>query len=140
MPIALQFIYKRNNESVISSTFLSIFKLADIISTRKRKSGLEKSDYGSVSLLPNISKILEVYALADRTLAWLFSCKFAACFQNTFSKGYLWRAASDILVSVLQGPILGPILFNVILCDMFLFQIKNGLLVMLTIKRAILSC
>ena len=69
MPTALQFIYKRNNESVISSTFLSVFKLADITPTRKRKSGLEKSDYGSVSLLPNISKILEVYALADHTLA-----------------------------------------------------------------------
>ena len=24
----------------------------------------------------------------------MFSCKHAACFQNTFSQGHLWRAAS----------------------------------------------
>ena len=28
------------------------------------------------------------------TLAWMFSCKFAAYFQNTFSQQHLWRAAS----------------------------------------------
>ena len=27
--------------------------------------------------------------------AWLFSCKFAAYFQNIFSQEYLWTAASD---------------------------------------------
>ena len=30
----------------------------------------------------------------DRTLAWVFSCKFAAYFQNTFSLEHLWVAAS----------------------------------------------
>ena len=29
-----------------------------------------------------------------RTLAWVFSCKFAAYFQNTFSQEHLRRAAS----------------------------------------------
>ena len=29
-----------------------------------------------------------------RTSAWVFSCKFAAYFQNTFSKEHLWAAAS----------------------------------------------
>ena len=28
------------------------------------------------------------------TSAWVFSCKFAAYFQNTFSKKHLWVAAS----------------------------------------------
>ena len=27
-------------------------------------------------------------------LAWMFSCKFAAYFQNTFSSEHLWRATS----------------------------------------------
>ena len=30
----------------------------------------------------------------NRTLAWVFSCKFAAYFQNTFSQEQLWMAAS----------------------------------------------
>ena len=29
-----------------------------------------------------------------RTSAWVFSCKFAAYFQNTFYKEHLWAAAS----------------------------------------------
>ena len=30
----------------------------------------------------------------NRTSIWVFSCKFAAYFQNTFSIKHLWRAAS----------------------------------------------
>ena len=30
----------------------------------------------------------------NRTSAWAFSCKFAAYFQNTFSKEHIWTAAS----------------------------------------------
>ena len=30
----------------------------------------------------------------NRTSAWVFSCKFAAHFQNTFSQEHFWRAAS----------------------------------------------
>ena len=29
--------------------------------------------------------------------AWVFSCKFAAYFQNTFLNEYLWRGTSDAL-------------------------------------------
>ena len=29
------------------------------------------------------------------TSVWVFSCKFTACFQNTFSQEQLWRAAFD---------------------------------------------
>ena len=31
----------------------------------------------------------------NHTSIWVFSCKFAAYFQNTFSQEHLWRAASD---------------------------------------------
>ena len=31
----------------------------------------------------------------NRTLALVFSCKFAAYFQNTFSYEHLWRADSE---------------------------------------------
>ena len=31
----------------------------------------------------------------NRTSAWVFSCKFAAYFQNTFFKEHLWAAASE---------------------------------------------
>ena len=30
----------------------------------------------------------------SRTLAWVFFCKFAAYFQNTFSEEHSWKAAS----------------------------------------------
>ena len=31
----------------------------------------------------------------NHTSAWVFCCKFAACFQNTFSYEHLWRSASE---------------------------------------------
>ena len=34
----------------------------------------------------------------NRTLAWVFSCKFDAYFQNTFSSEHLWTAASVIFM------------------------------------------
>ena len=34
----------------------------------------------------------------NRTSACVFSCKFAAYFQNTFSKEHLWTAASEKLI------------------------------------------
>ena len=37
---------------------------------------------------------LQLYS--NRTSAWAFSCKFAAFFQNNFSKGHFWVAASVI--------------------------------------------
>ena len=35
------------------------------------------------------------------TSAWVFSCKFAAYFQNTFSYEHLWTAASDMRKSTI---------------------------------------
>ena len=35
----------------------------------------------------------------NRTSAWVFSYKFAAYFQNTFSTEYLWMDASEITIS-----------------------------------------
>ena len=31
----------------------------------------------------------------NHTSAWVFSCKFAAYFQNTFTNEHLWTAASE---------------------------------------------
>ena len=39
---------------------------------------------------------LELYS--NHTLAWVFYCKFAACFQNTFSSEYLWKAGYKFLI------------------------------------------
>ena len=38
----------------------------------------------------------------SRTSAWVFSCKFVAYFQNTFSTEHLWMAASEILFKKLN--------------------------------------
>ena len=32
----------------------------------------------------------------NRTSAWVFSCKFAVYFQNTFTQEHLWMASSVI--------------------------------------------
>ena len=37
----------------------------------------------------------EVWFQQNRTSAWLFSCKFAAYFKNTFSQEHLLVAASE---------------------------------------------
>ena len=34
--------------------------------------------------------------MPNRTSTWLFSCKFAAYLQNTFSEEHLWVAASAV--------------------------------------------
>ena len=31
----------------------------------------------------------------NHTSTWVFSCKFVACFQNTFSQEHLWKTASN---------------------------------------------
>ena len=36
----------------------------------------------------------------NRTLAWVFCCKFAAYFQNNFFKEHIWRTASEIQTSL----------------------------------------
>ena len=41
-----------------------------------------------------ISRVQQLYW--NLTLSWVFSCKFAACFRNTFSWEHLWRAASEV--------------------------------------------
>ena len=42
----------------------------------------------------NLNEVaLQLYL--SRTSVWLFSCKFAAYFQNTFSMEHLWVAASE---------------------------------------------
>ena len=49
-----------------------------------RRTLIPKSDFNKV--------VLQLYR--NHILAWLFSCKFAACFQNTFSQEHLRMAAS----------------------------------------------
>ena len=70
------FILDYVNKSISSSTFPSILKLADIISVYKKDSRYEKSNYRSISVLPNISKIFE-NVLYDR---------ISSSFENIFSK------------------------------------------------------
>ena len=38
----------------------------------------------------------------NRTLAWVFSCKLAIYFQNTFSQEHLWVAVSAVLNLILS--------------------------------------
>ena len=40
--------------------------------------------------------------------AWVFSCKFAAYFQNTFSQEHLWVAAFAVVINQIQFTIFIP--------------------------------
>ena len=55
------------------------------------------------------------------TSAWVFSCKFAAYFQNIFFSEHLWTAASESYLSAIyvqyQGFFLSH-LKNLVLCDL----------------------
>ena len=48
----------------------------------------------------SISIKLQLYW--NRTSAWVFSCQFAAYFQNTFSWEHLWTTASDVTQCILS--------------------------------------
>ena len=54
-----------------------------------------------------IESIFNKYALVqlywNRTLAWVFFCKFAIYFQNTFYQEYLWVAASRMTFTWIKG-------------------------------------
>ena len=39
----------------------------------------------------------------NRTSTWVFSCKFAAYFQNIFSQEHLWKAAYELLPEIVKG-------------------------------------
>ena len=56
-----------------------------------RRTPMPKCDFNKVAL--------QLYW--NRTSAWVFSCKFAAYFQNTFSSERLWTTASVILSDIL---------------------------------------
>ena len=59
----------------------------------------------------------------NRTSAWVLSCKFAACFQNTFSYEHIWGAAfSSVNLSIVKKSKIVLHLFhykNVDLCGHF---------------------
>ena len=60
-----------------------------------RRTLMRKSDFNKV--------VLQRYW--NRTSEWVFSCKFATYFQNTFSQEPLWRAASVLTNQYLSKPL-----------------------------------
>ena len=61
-------------------------KCSENMQRNYRRTPMPKCDFNKVA------KLKQLYW--NRTSAWVFSCKFAAYFQNTFFKEHLWVAAS----------------------------------------------
>ena len=55
----------------------------------------------------------------NRTSVWVFSCKFVAYFQNTFSLEHIWRAASVNANNIFYGSLSEPLFWK--LFTFFLF-------------------
>ena len=53
-----------------------------------RRTSMPKCDFNKVTF----------HVHWNHTSAWVFSCKFAAYFQNTFSQEQLWRADSVLFI------------------------------------------
>ena len=66
------------------STCVPIKRCSENIAQIYRRTQMSKCDFNKV--------LKQLYW--NHTSAWVFSCKFAAYFQNTFSLEHFWRAAS----------------------------------------------
>ena len=91
------FVSNAFNESVISGKFLSVLKLADVKPVHKKKSRLEKTYYGPVSLLPNISKVFQ--RCVHKQISEFFETVLSK-FQCGFRKGY---SNQDCLLAMVEN-------------------------------------
>ena len=56
---------------------------------------MPKCDFNKVAKQSKAKQQTLLQLYWNRTLAWEFTCKFAAYFQNTFSYEHLWMTASE---------------------------------------------
>ena len=66
---------------------------------------------------------ISIKLLCNRASTWVFSCKFAAYFQNTFYLEHLWVAASDSYFSTYQYEVSIP--QKVFFLSQFLYRLSK---------------
>ena len=83
-------------EEASMKTFCSNHGLISMVSRTKCNKNQKQSSRGILRkrCSENMQQSYMRTPVFSHTSAWVFSCKFAACFQNTFSWDHLWMAAS----------------------------------------------
>ena len=112
----------------VKSNIMIIKKQPTRALPRKRCSDNLQQIYRTTRMLKCYFNKVALQLYWNHTLAWVFSGKFAAYFQNTFFKKYLWVATSNNIIPTIQWHFQFLPNWPYILCptDLILLPTPNG--------------